>query len=125
MNYLSIDVGTTGCKCQLFSKSGEILKYLFNEYDFKKIEGLNYIDVDAIVTHLREMISVIAAEYEISSVCISSLGESFVLLDKDDNILFYPMLYTDPRGEKYRDLDWSQEYKLAREGDPDDTQTAL
>lgn len=32
---------------------------------------------------------------------------------------------TDPRGEKYRDLDWSQEYKLAREGDPDDTQTAL
>ena len=32
---------------------------------------------------------------------------------------------TDARGEKYRDLDWSQEYKLAREGDPDDTQTAL
>jgi hypothetical protein len=32
---------------------------------------------------------------------------------------------TDPRGEKYRDLDWSHEYTLAREGDPDDTQTAL
>lgn len=32
---------------------------------------------------------------------------------------------TDPRGEKYRDLDWSHEYRLAREGDPDDTQTAL
>ena len=32
---------------------------------------------------------------------------------------------TDPRGEKYRDLDWSLEYKLAREGDPDDTHTAL
>ena len=32
---------------------------------------------------------------------------------------------TDPRGEKYRDLDWSHEYQLAREGDPDDTQTAL
>jgi regulator of RNase E activity RraA len=32
---------------------------------------------------------------------------------------------TDPRGEKYRDLDWSEEYRLAREGDPDDTQTAL
>lgn len=34
-------------------------------------------------------------------------------------------IQTDPRGEKYRDLDWSHEYKLAREGDPDDTQTAL
>lgn len=32
---------------------------------------------------------------------------------------------TDPRGEKYRDLDWSHEYALAREGDPDDTQTML
>lgn len=32
---------------------------------------------------------------------------------------------TDPRGEKYRDLDWSEEYRLAREGDPNDTQTAL
>ena len=32
---------------------------------------------------------------------------------------------TDPRGEKYRDLDWTKEYQLAREGDPDDTQTSL
>ena len=31
----------------------------------------------------------------------------------------------DPRGEKYRGLDWSHEYDLARNGDPDDTQTAL
>ena len=32
---------------------------------------------------------------------------------------------TDPRGEAYRDLDWSKEYDLARNGDPTDTQTAL
>ena len=32
---------------------------------------------------------------------------------------------TDPRGEQYRDLDWSKEYDLARNGDPDDTQTML
>lgn len=32
---------------------------------------------------------------------------------------------TDPRGEEFRDLDWSKEYDLARNGDPDDTQTAL
>ena len=32
---------------------------------------------------------------------------------------------TDPRGEKYRNLDWSREYDLARNGDPNDTQTAL
>ena len=32
---------------------------------------------------------------------------------------------TDPRGEQYRNLDWSKEYDLARNGDPTDTQTAL
>ena len=32
---------------------------------------------------------------------------------------------TDPRGEQYRDLDWSKEYDAAINGDPNDTQTAL
>jgi len=31
----------------------------------------------------------------------------------------------DPRCEEYRNLDWSEEYRLARDGDPNDTQTAL
>ena len=31
----------------------------------------------------------------------------------------------DPRGAEYRDLDWTEEYRLAREGDPNDTQSAL
>lgn len=100
MNYLSIDIGTTGCKCQLFSEKGEILKYLLSEYDFKEENGFNYVNIDAIEAHLRNMLSCISAEFEVSSVCISSMGESFVLLDKDDNILFYPMLYTDQRGER-------------------------
>ena len=99
MNYLSIDVGTTGCKCQLFSEKGEIIRYLFSEYDFKEVDGLSYVDVHAIEAHLRRMIAEISSEFEINSVCVSSLGESFVLLDENDHILFYPMLYTDARGE--------------------------
>ena len=30
-----------------------------------------------------------------------------------------------PEAEKYRDLDWSEEYDKARNGDPNDTQTML
>lgn len=100
MNYLSIDIGTTGCKCQLFAENGEILKYLFSEYDFMAADGFNYVNIHEIEAHLRSMISEISKEFEISSLCISSIGESFVLLDDNDGILFYPMLYTDPRGEK-------------------------
>jgi len=31
----------------------------------------------------------------------------------------------DTQGEEYRSLDWSEEYDMARNGDPNDTQTAL
>ena len=100
MNYLSIDIGTTGCKCQLFTQNGEIVKYLFQEYDFLALDGYHYVDIHTIEAKLREMITAVSKEYEISSICLSTLGESFVLLDKDDNVLFYPMLYTDARGER-------------------------
>ena len=100
MNYLSIDIGTTACKCQLFSAQGEILKYLLQEYDIRMIDGFPYVDIDTVAGHLRRMIREIADQFAVSSVCISSMGESFVLLGEGDEILFYPMLYTDSRGEE-------------------------
>lgn len=99
MNYLCIDVGTTCCKCQLFSENGDILEYLSEEYGFLHMDGRNYIDTEKIQSHLDAMISAISQKHDIGSICVSSLGESFVLLDKEDNLLFPPMLYTDERGE--------------------------
>lgn len=56
----------------------------------------------------------------------------FTTAEIDKNTWTEPMLdllmefiKTDPRAEKYRDLDWSAEYDLARNGDPNDTQSAL
>ncbi len=39
--------------------------------------------------------------------------------------LLMDFIKNDPRGEQYRDLDWTKEYDLAINGDPNDTQTAL
>ena len=39
--------------------------------------------------------------------------------------LLTEFIRTDPRGIPYRDIDWSHEYDLARNGDPNDTQSAL
>lgn len=39
--------------------------------------------------------------------------------------LLMDFIRTDPRGEPYREIDWSKEYDLARNGDPNDTQSAL
>lgn len=99
-NYLSIDVGTTCCKCQLFSEEGNILEYISKEYDFKKIENEIYVDIEMIKDNVMGMIKEVLTKHPITSICISSFGESFVLLDRNDNIVFYPMVYTDSRGEK-------------------------
>jgi len=39
--------------------------------------------------------------------------------------LLMDFIKNDERGEPYRNLDWSKEYDLARNGDPNDTQSAL
>lgn len=39
--------------------------------------------------------------------------------------LLMEFIKTDPRAEKYRGLDWSVEYDMAINGDPNDTQSAL
>ena len=80
MNYLSFDVGTTCCKCQLFSETGEILEYLSSEYDFRREGEYSYVDIDAVWAHLKGMIKQVAEKHEISSLCISSFVT--VKLDK-------------------------------------------
>lgn len=100
MNFLSIDVGTTCCKCQLFSDKGEIIFYRALEYDLKKIDGEIYVDADAIHDNVFSLIRDAAKVDEVNSIAVSSFGEAFVLLDKKDQILFNPMLYTDVRGEE-------------------------
>ena len=39
--------------------------------------------------------------------------------------LLMEFIRSDPRGETYRDIDWSVEYDFARNGDPNDTQSAI
>ena len=39
--------------------------------------------------------------------------------------LLMEFIRTDSRGEPFRNLNWSREYELARNGDPNDTQSAL
>lgn len=97
MNYLTLDVGTTACKCQLFSEKGDILAYKSEECPLIEREGAYYADIVGIRARVFDMMREMA-KLGYSAVCISSFGESFVLLDERDELLTFPMLYTDPRG---------------------------
>ncbi len=100
MNFLSLDVGTTCCKAQLFNEAGEILFYRAEEYALLERDGEIYVDAEGIRARALTLIRDAAATAHVSSIAVSSLGEAFVLLDGEDNILFPPMLYTDPRGRE-------------------------
>ena len=100
MNYLCLDVGTTCTKAQVFNSRGEILFYKSMNCPLVRIDGEDYADIKKIINTVKELIKLASDGREIDSVAISSFGESFVALDGDDNILTYPMLYTDSRGEK-------------------------
>lgn len=99
MNYLSIDVGTTACKCQLFDEKGNIKEYISKEYSLLNENGETYVDIGAIKENVFSMIKTVAAKHTVNSVCFSTFGETFVLVDKCGNVSCHPMLYTDTRGE--------------------------
>lgn len=99
MYFLGLDIGSTCTKCQLFNENGDILYYEANECDLINVDGETYADIDKIIELTKQCIKNANKVNKIDSISVSSFGESFVLLDKDDNIIFKPMLYFDPRGE--------------------------
>ena len=80
MNFLSLDVGTTCCKCQLFSEEGRIVAYHSEEYPLRTVGAERYVDTDEIFSRIKDMMRFAVAAGGFSSVCISSIGESFVFV---------------------------------------------
>jgi len=101
VNFLSIDIGTTCTKCGVFDEKGHPIFFLGQESPLiKGPDGFSYIDIDRIVTIVHSLLKSASSVGDIVSLAISSLGESFVLLDENDDVIFRPMVYTDPRGEE-------------------------
>ena len=98
MRFLGLDIGTTRMKCGVYDISGTLEYSDTADYGEKQIDGKSCFDINTVISTVFEMLKKAYAACDFSSVTITSLGESFVLLDDNDNVLFEPMLYTDPRG---------------------------
>ena len=99
-HFLSLDIGTTCCKAQLFDERGDILFYRSEECPLRRIDGESYADLERIAQTVKALVREAAKAAPVSSLAFSSFGESFVLLDRQDRLLTLPMLYTDPRGSR-------------------------
>lgn len=94
-----LDVGTTGCKIALYDENAQLCATYYKEYDAVFEGGLFEIDFNEIKNGVKELVKKAVSEYEITVIGVTSFGETFAMLDKDDNILAPSMLYTDPRGK--------------------------
>ena len=95
-----LDIGTTGSKISVFN-DGKLLNSFYESYPSSRTNESQTINIVAIKESLFSLIKKCLKEYpSLEAIGVTSFGEAFVLLDKDDNVLFDCMLYTDPRGEK-------------------------
>ncbi len=107
MSLLGIDVGTSGCKCGLFSESGCLLNLAYEEYDYQRPQpGLAELDTLQVWQQIKRTIwkaaGVPAADNDpIKAVCVSSLGEAVVPVTAEREILGPSLLNFDARGDEY------------------------
>ena len=104
MLMLTLDIGSTCLKAQVFDEKGNILFYRAAECALAEFDGTQTADIDAITETVALLTREAAKAGEICSVAISSFGESFVALDENDSILYAPMLYTDKRGGREAEI---------------------
>lgn len=110
-----IDVGTTGCKLTVYNENGVFLHKSYIEYEINRNTGKHEIDGTIIWNGVKSVIKETVEKLgNIDAIGITTFGETFLLLDRDDKILLPSMLYTDPRGtEEAASFDESQVIKIA------------
>ncbi len=98
-----IDVGTTGCKIVVYDEKGVLLDTFYKEYDAIRKKGRHEIDFNEVKQGVLSILQKATAKHRLTALGITSFGETFAMLDEQDNILAPSMLYTDPRGEEERE----------------------
>ncbi len=97
-----VDIGTSGCKCTVMRADGKTLASCYRAYMVSRTAGAHEVDAQVIWKAVKEVIreACASAGETVEALCVTSFGESCVLLDEAGEELAPILLYTDPRGEE-------------------------
>ncbi len=101
MALLGLDIGTTGAKATAFDIEGHVISYAYQEYNLDFTDNRCEFTPEAIFEAVKSVIKRAvsqAAPVHIEAICASSIGEAFILLDKDGCELVNSPIYLDARG---------------------------
>lgn len=116
MNYMGMDIGTTGCKAVVFDGSGKVVSSAYREYPLLNPEpGFSELDPGLVMEKCFEVIREAAAKSDslIAALGISSQGEAFTALDSQGNHLCRAMVSSDSRASGIID-EWVRAFGLER-----------
>ena len=95
-----LDIGTTGCKIALYDSNKQLLETYYHEYNATHQNGYHEISFSDVKTGVFSLLKQALSNYKIDALGVTSFGETFAMLDENDNVLAPSMLYTDPRGKE-------------------------
>lgn len=105
MNYMGIDIGTSGCKAGIFDKNGQMLVIAKQSYDviFTKDGGAE-LDSDEVIDKCFDVIKECTSRINsnsIKGISITSQGEAFTAVGSENETLCNAMVSSDTRAEPY------------------------
>ena len=104
MSVAGLDIGSTGAKVTVLDESGALVHTGYMNYPVARHIHTHEVDANTIWLIVKALLKdAAAAAPDLSAVGLTSFGESFVLLDRRDHVLFPVMMYTDPRGIQQSD----------------------
>ncbi len=93
-----LDVGSSGCKLTVYDDRGRFIESHYEPYESKHTYSEHTIDFGVIAPAVERVASL--TESKLEALGVTTFGESFALLDDNDNILNASLLYNDHRGEE-------------------------
>ncbi len=93
-----LDLGTTGCKIVIYDEKGAFIDKFYREYNVARSGGMHELDMNFIWESVVEILKEASKYTPLSAIGVTSFGETFAMLDENDEIIAPSMLYTDPRG---------------------------
>lgn len=107
MNYMGVDIGTSGCKAVIFDEKGSQLASAGREYNIIFSSGAAAeLNSDEVIKKCFDIIKECASNVEKNSVKglgITSQGEAFTAVGFNNEILYNAMVSSDIRSKFYMD----------------------
>ena len=100
MLFAGMDVGTSGCKMLVYDLEGSVVYQSSRRYQEEGTGGYRELNPDIVIRNVKEVLKDVGRNCPegITSMAVTSLGESVVCLDADGKVLINSMLTGDCRG---------------------------